>query len=127
LLFNSQIFLLGFLPFVVSAYWLLGRYATSGHAGFRLLLLLASWVFYAYCDIRLLPLLLVSIGLNFLLIQILTAGGLHRKSVLVFGLAVNLLTLGFFKYFNFFIENLPFSPAPSTFGLEGERFNIILP
>ncbi len=122
MLFNSQIFLGLFLPVVVASFWLLARYRHSGHPGFRLLLLLASWVFYAYWDIRLLPLLLASIIVNYLLISILVKSPGSKKHFLFFGIALNLSVLGFFKYFNFFVENLP-----ASFGFDGDRFNIVLP
>jgi alginate O-acetyltransferase complex protein AlgI len=96
LLFNSQIFLLFFLPVVVASYWGLARYRRSGHPGFRLLLLLASWIFYAYWDIRLLPLLLTSIAINYGLISILQRSEVSRKLFLVTGIALNLSVLGFF-------------------------------
>ncbi len=122
MLFNSQTFLVLFLPVVVASFWLLARYRHSGHPGFRLLLLLASWVFYAYWDIRLLPLLLASIAVNYMLISILVKSPGPRKHFLFIGIALNLSVLGFFKYFNFFVENLP-----SSFGFDVDRFNIVLP
>lgn len=122
MLFNSQIFLLCFLPVLIFIYWILDRYYRCGHPAFRLLLLLASWVFYAYWDIRLLPLLLTSIVINYLLISILVKSKIQQKQVLILGLILNLAVLGFFKYFNFFIDNLP-----ASFGIDVEKFNIILP
>jgi len=122
LLFNSQIFLLGFLPVVALSYWCLTRFSHSGHPGFRLLLLLASWVFYAYWDIRLLPLLLVSIAANYVLISILLQATRARTPVLVVAVVLNLAVLGFFKYFNFFVDNLP-AVLVGDLG----RFNIVLP
>lgn len=122
MLFNSQIFLLCFLPVLIFIYWVLDRYYRCGHPVFRLLLLLASWVFYAYWDIRLLPLLLTSIVINYLLISILVKSKIQQKQVLILGLILNLAVLGFFKYFNFFIDNLP-----ASFGIDVEKFDIILP
>jgi len=122
LLFNSQVFLVFFLPVVVASYWLLAYYRHSGHPGFRLLLLLASWVFYAYWDIRLLPLLLASIAVNYMLISILVKSPGSKKHFLPIGITLNLSVLGFFKYFNFFVDNLP-----ASFGFDGDRFNIVLP
>jgi len=122
LLFNSQIFLLFFLPVVVASYWVLARYRSSGHPGFKILLLLASWIFYAYWDIRLLPLLLASIATNYGLIVLLQKSEVSRKFFLVTGITLNLAVLGFFKYFNFFVENLP-----ASLGVDVDRFNIVLP
>ena len=51
----------------------------------------------------------------------------HRKSWLITGLIINLGILGFFKYFNFFIEG--FVDLVSLFGydLKGTAINVILP
>jgi len=122
LLFNSQIFLLCFLPVVVTSYWVLARYIHAGHPGFRLLLLVASWIFYAYWDVRLLPLLIASIGVNYILISILLRAGSTKSQFLILGVTLNLAVLGFFKYFNFFAGLLP-----ASVGFDSDRFNIILP
>ncbi len=122
MLFNSQVFLVFFLPVVVASFWLLARFRHSGHPGFRLLLLLASWVFYGYWDIRLLPLLLTSIITNYVVISILLKAASSKKPFLIIGISLNLAVLGFFKYFNFFVENLP-----ASFGYDPDRFNIVLP
>jgi len=122
LLFNSQIFLVFFLPVVVASFWLLARFQKSGHPGFRLLLLLASWIFYGYWDIRLLPLLLTSIIINYVVISLLRKTAGPKRPFLIVGVTLNLAVLGFFKYYNFFVENLP-----ASFGFDSDRFNIVLP
>ena len=65
------------------------------------LLLLASWVFYAICGPRFLPLLLVTTALNFLLAKPIAAGR-HRKALLVVGLLLNFGALFLLKYLTFF-------------------------
>lgn len=102
MLFNSQIFLLVFLPLVLMAYWLSNSW--FGEAGLRskLILLFASWVFYAYWDVRLFPLLLFSIVFNFLLIRFILTRHKASRLALYFGIALNLLLLGYFKYLGFF-------------------------
>ncbi len=122
MLFNSQLFLLVFLPLVCAAYWLLARRLPSGHPIFRALLLTASLVFYAYFDIRLLPLLLASIVINYLATNAIAAGGADRRTILVGTIALNLLVLAGFKYFNFFAETLL-----TLAGQDHRPFDIVLP
>ncbi len=96
MLFNSFTFLFGFLPIVLLGYWL-----AAGREGGRLwFLILASLVFYAWWDVSFVPLLLVSVLLNWL------AAGLYaatrRRSVAVLAIVGNLASLGFYKYLGFF-------------------------
>ncbi|MFV0465970.1 MAG: MBOAT family O-acyltransferase [Lachnospiraceae bacterium] len=70
-------------------------------------LLFASLVFYAWGGVQYLIVLLVLILINFLVGKKISTTK-HRKSFLALGVGVNLLTLGFFKYFNFFIANIEF-------------------
>lgn len=122
MLFNSQIFLLLFLPLVAGSYWLLALRLPSGHPAFRSLLLVASLVFYGYFDIRLLPLLLTSIVVNYVATTSLANGQKHRTAILIATIALNLIVLGIFKYFDFFAETLL-----ALSGQKHERFNIVLP
>lgn len=73
----------------------------------KLFLLLASWFFYAQWDWRFVGLLIASAILNWgvaaLIARTRERGG--RTGWLVgLGVAVNLLILGFFKYYGFFVE-----------------------
>jgi len=73
----------------------------------KLFLLLASWFFYAQWDWRFVGLLIVSAVLNWgvaaLIARTRERGG--KSGWLVgLGVAVNLLILGFFKYYGFFVE-----------------------
>ncbi len=91
-----------FLTVVVAIVWAL----PSLHLR-KLLLLLASIYFYAYWDYRFLGLLLASTLLDFFVGLRLsrTDVPLQRNAWLALSLAGNLGTLGFFKYYNFFIES----------------------
>jgi alginate O-acetyltransferase complex protein AlgI len=78
-------------------YWL-----TKGNRAFRkALLILSSYVFYGFWDIRFLPLLFLSSLINWL-----TGLGGRRKTVLILGLTANLALLFFFKYADFLIRSL---------------------
>lgn len=110
MLFNSQTFILLFLPLTVAGYYLLGGVERS-----RLWLLsVASLAFYAYWDIRFVPLLLFSVAANWLLS--LAYGRYPLKQLVFAGIALNLLIIGVFKYSNFLLENVyavtdqPFHP-----------------
>ncbi|MGK5011075.1 MBOAT family O-acyltransferase [Janthinobacterium sp. MDB2-8] len=109
MLFNSFAFLFGYLPIVLAGYFLLDRWASS--ASWRLApamwLALASLFFYAWWDVRYLPLLLVSICVNYGAGRLIGASaGATRKRVLVAALALNLGLLAYYKYANFFIDSL---------------------
>jgi alginate O-acetyltransferase complex protein AlgI len=100
--FNSIAFAL-FLPTVFLIHWLLPRKPLFQNS----LLLLASYVFYAYWDYRLLALLLVNSLLNFLIGLGLKVEGRApgRRLLLGASILVNLGTLFFFKYLGFFVAS----------------------
>ena len=101
MLFNSVIFLI-FLPIVLSIFYLLKQ---SGHK--KIFLIIASYVFYGYWDWRFLSLLLISTVVDFLIAQQIDKSEDQklRKRFLALSIGVNLGILGFFKYFNFFIDS----------------------
>lgn len=125
MLFNSIDFAL-FFPLVFGLYW----FVTQKNLQLQnLLLLIASYVFYAWWDARFLGLIVFSTGVDFVIGNQLrwTIDKAKRKLLLVISLGVNLGMLGFFKYYNFFIES--FNEAFTLFGYElGLRgLSIILP
>lgn len=103
MLFNSLEFLI-FLPVVLAVYYLLPHRAQNAF------LVLASCFFYASWDWRFLFPLLFSTTIDYFCaarIDALIERGaplLERKKYLYFSLATNLGLLGFFKYFNFFVD-----------------------
>ncbi len=98
MLFNSLPFILGFLPPVLLAYWLLARKDQA-----RLYFLLgASLAFYGYWDWRFESLLLGSIVFNWLFAE--AYFHVHRKSLLIAAIVLNLLSLAVFKYLGFFAD-----------------------
>jgi alginate O-acetyltransferase complex protein AlgI len=101
--FSSVIFLFGFLPVVLVLYFLGGR------AAWNPVLLLASLFFYAWGETVYVALMLFSIGANYLfglLIDRSAGDPRAHKRYLALGIAINLLPLSFFKYANFFVDNL---------------------
>ncbi len=95
----------------------------------NLFLLFASYVFYGWWDWRFLILLASISTFNYFIgINIETGKGDWRKKFyLIFGLVINLGVLGFFKYFNFFIDG--FTDLVSLFGyqIQSLTIKVILP
>lgn len=100
MLFNSQIFLIVFLPLVGLGFAALHR--KRSHQ--MLLLLAASLWFYAYWDPAMLGLLVGSILVNWLIAGRIATSGTSTYSWLTAGVVANLTVLGIFKYADFFLE-----------------------
>ncbi len=106
MLFNSAEFLFLFLPVSLAAYWYAAR--TPGPARIYVLAV-ASFVFWCWNDVSYLPLYVVSIVFNFamaLAVERAPAESGARGRRLAFGIGLDLLLLGFFKYANFLSEIL---------------------
>lgn len=101
--------------------------AVKNHRARKLLLLAGSYYFYAWWDWRFLSLILISTTVDFLVGQGLkrTNDPGRRKRFLLASLVCNFGLLGFFKYFNFFVESLAALLAPT--GLHLRSLEIILP
>ena len=115
MLFNSQAFVLGFLPVVLAAYYAAGT--VTRRQG---VLVAASLVFYAGWDARFVPALIGLTVANWAVAQ--WWGRRRRDAVLVAGIALNLGVLGVCKYANFVGANVA-----ALFGVGFEPFGIILP
>lgn len=110
MVFSSPEFILFFLPVVFLGYFFLNkvRLVIAGKAW----LVAASLFFYSYWDATYLPLLLVSIFFNFAMGSALAPNldgmpvRFSRKLGLVGGVIANIALLGYFKYANFFVENI---------------------
>jgi len=102
LLFNSYPFLFIFLPITFFLYFFLARLKRYTLALSSLVI--ASLVFYAYWDIRYLPLLLGSIIFNYIAASFLNKK--RRKRYLVAAISVDLALLGYFKYTGFFLSTI---------------------
>jgi alginate O-acetyltransferase complex protein AlgI len=121
MLFNSLPFFL-FLPTVVSLYFLLSqRWRWS-------LLLTASCVFYMFFIPKYLLILGFTIVVDYFAgILIENAQGARRKWCLAMSIVANVGVLGFFKYFNFFRENVDGLARVLGWNLPVEALAIILP
>ena len=95
------------------------------HRPAKIMLVVASFVFYGFWDWRFCALLAASIVANYLFgIAIDRRDGAARKRAVTLAVVFNLCVLGFFKYANFFIDSFA-----SLFGLDanGMLLNIVLP
>jgi alginate O-acetyltransferase complex protein AlgI len=96
MLFNSQVFILGFLPLVLGGY-----YALAGSRSWRqAFVVLASVGFYGWWDVRFVPLLTGLTLANWLIAQ--WFGARRAAWIPVLGVVMNLAALGVFKYADFF-------------------------
>ena len=113
MVFSSYIFIFAFLPLVLLGFYLLPRLiAAPGRLrrAQNLLLIAASLVFYGYFNVSYLLLIAASILVNYLLALAIQNG--RRKQIVklcfVVGVLFNVLLIGYFKYYDFFIENINF-------------------
>lgn len=110
MLFSSFEFAFVFLPITAAVFWLLVK-AKLRYAHFLGIawLVVASLFFYAWWNPSNLWLILFSIVFNYLFGLFLNRDGLtqgRRKLLLWVGILINLSLLGYFKYLNFFVDNL---------------------
>jgi D-alanyl-lipoteichoic acid acyltransferase DltB (MBOAT superfamily) len=112
MLFNSYVFIFCFLPIVFFGFYLLGRYSSNLAA---LWLALASLSFYAYWNVYFVSLLIASIGFNYgagyLIGNSVAQKNKQAKLLLIIAISINLTLLAYFKYVNFFIENINYLTA----------------
>ena len=125
MLFNSLDFAI-FLPIVFLLYWFVVQKNLKLQ---NALIVVASYVFYGWWDWRFLSLIIFSTVVDYLIGQKLRTEEKQskRKVLLWTSIIVNLGFLGFFKYYNFFLEN--FVDVFSLFGMQinANSLNIILP
>lgn len=125
MLFNSLDFAL-FLPIVFVLYWFVTKRSIELQ---NILIVIASYFFYACWDYRFLGLIILSTVIDFIVAQQLKKEESirQRKLLLGFSLLFNLGMLALFKYYNFFIES--WIDAWKVFGVTMEltTLKIILP
>ena len=116
MLFHTQAFLLAFLPATLAAYYALASRPDMR----RWAMVAASLVFYGYWDWRLIPLLVGSVAVNWVLS--LLAPRLGAGRVAAIGVVANLVVLAIFKYADFLVGS-----AEAVLGLRHDPFGIVLP
>ena len=127
MLFQSQIYVLAFLPLVTALY-----YAVAGSAAWRQWVLIgASLAFYAWWDARFLILPVAQITLTWLLALVHERTG--SKAPLIAGVVLNLASLATFKYLDFALQSfeaatgvvLPRAPIVLPIGISFFSFQLI--
>ena len=120
MLYNSLEFAL-FLLAVLTLYYCLSYRAQN------VLLILASYFFYGWWDWRFCGLLFFLTLLNYFSALVVHSESPHRRTYLWINITGNLAVLGFFKYYNFFVESL--ATALSHLGIHPylPLLHIILP
>jgi len=113
MLFNSYLFIFIFLPVTLTLVGA-GRYLYGTRGGLTCIVS-SSLVFYGYWNPLFLLLLVGSILVNHQIgLWIMTLSGKHRRTWLWAGISLNIVVLGYFKYWNFFLGSLahvfPFEP-----------------
>ncbi len=101
MLFSSLNFLLFFLPLCLLLYYLFPGIQARNN-----ILLVFSLVFYAWGEPVYVLLILISILLNYLSALYMERIPDWKKSIFVTGICLNLLLLGFFKYYAFLLNSI---------------------
>ena len=124
MLFNSFEFLI-FLPLVFIGYWFIFRQLKIQN----IFIVVASYIFYGWWDWRFLLLIFLTTALCFY-------AGLHidrtskrkiRKTILGINITINLVILCYFKYFNFFADNLNILFNQFGYQLDWFTLDVLLP
>lgn len=125
MVFHSLGFAL-FLPVVFALYWFVfkNKLATQ-----NVLLLVSSYVFYGWWDLRFLAILISLSVANFFIGSRIGNYKIERarKLWLIFGLIINIGVLAVFKYYNFFVDSFIGLAARVGYQLPESTTQIILP
>lgn len=122
MLFNSLEFIFIFLPLCFFVYFFLN--SISKPAVGKAWLVFASLFFYSWWNVVYLPLIVISMLINYGVGQELgnkVDRVISKKGILTIGVVFNLGLLGFFKYANFFVDNI------NAIGADFDLPNIVLP
>ena len=105
MVFSSYLFLFAFLPLVLGGYYLLSLFKNPIYQ--RLFLIGASLFFYGYFNPSYLLIIVVSIFINYLLASCINGSkGTFQTVLFWLGVLFNVGLLGYFKYRDFFVENI---------------------
>ena len=124
MLFNSSIYILVFLPLSFFIYFYLNKIRLTEAS--KAFLVFSSLFFYSWWNVLYLPIILTSMLFNYTLGYYLSEKAQHikigKKSLLIFGISTNIALLVYFKYTDFFIENINYLT-----GSHMELLNLALP
>lgn len=121
MLFNSYLFVFIFLPVSLAGYYIATK-KRNGKAAKLWLIAMSLW-FYGSFRVEYLVILLLSVGMNYAVsVGKLAAQKGTGKRWLILGICFNLVVLFYFKYTNFFIENIN-----GISGMEIPSLQLLLP
>ena len=116
MIFSSYSFLLFLILFIIVYQLISNKYKIY-------LIFFANFLFYSFFNIFLSIALFFDLIINYILInKLVNAHFKNRRRIFLFAIIFNLLILFYFKYFNFFIENINL-----IFDSNYEYFSILLP
>lgn len=118
MLFNSFEFIFIFLPLTLFIFYFCINKKLNRPAIFSLVLM--SLLFYSYWNYKYILLIALSISINYLIGHLLSKTG--KRNILIAGITFNLILLAYYKYCNFFIDNIN-----SVFNTNTSFLNLILP
>ena len=104
MLFSSYVFVFAFLPLTLLIFYILGHFFTSSVPQ-KLFIVVASLIFYGWFNPSYVLILATSVAVNYSLNLLIVRTG-HKKIGIAAGVVFNLLLLGWFKYRDFFVDNL---------------------
>ncbi len=125
MVYSSYIFIFLFLPVALMGYFFLQKTKSSIYQ--RIFLIIVSLFFYGYNNIKYVPLLISSVLVNYITAKLIVSFKSqskikYSKLFLIMGILFNILILGYFKYYNFFMENVTM-----LFGTNFSAKKILLP
>lgn len=100
MVFSSTVFLMLFLPLFLAAYYMVpARYQSH-------IIVLGSYIFYGWWRVDFLFLCFGVTLFSYLISLAMARDGKNKRKLLILGVGGNLLTLGYFKYFNFGVDTM---------------------
>ena len=114
MLFSSLTFLLAFLPLVLVLY-----YINNNRVYRNIILLISSLIFYSWGEPRTIIIMIITIIVNYVMAIMIEEKEKYRKLLFIVTCIFNIGILFFFKYFNFFVNDVLM--------LKNVTLNIILP
>lgn len=104
MVFSSTLFIFCFLPITLVLYLL--SYKTKKIGLANVVLLVASMFFYAWGGTKYFMILLLVIVVNYFLTILMEKYAKYRKTMFILILTIDIGNLLYFKYFNFFTDNI---------------------
>ena len=121
MLFHSPVFLFVFLPIVLLLYFYTSKYSKFAY---EYVLIIGGMFFYAWWNIYLSPIIIVSIISNFFFGNLIrnSIQKTFKKKILIISIFFNILFLAIFKYSDFVIQNINY-----LFNLNIKTLNLPFP